>query len=59
MIVNWRASLGETQLQFASRIGVSAGCISQWEKKLRQALQVREAALEALKKAWKDTRQVS
>ena len=28
------------------------GCISQWEKKLRQTLQVRERALDALQKAW-------
>lgn len=57
VILSWRTALGETQLQFASRIGVSAGCISQWEKKLRQALQVRERALEALKEAWKDTQE--
>ena len=55
VILTWRSSLGETQAQFASRIGVSAGCISQWEKKLRQALQVRERALDALKKTWADT----
>ena len=53
VILSWRSSLGETQGQFASRIGVSAGCISQWEKKLRQNLQVR--TLEALQKAWVDT----
>jgi len=55
VIFSWRSSLGETQAQFASRIGVSAGCISQWEKKMRQALQVRERALDALKRAWGDT----
>jgi DNA-binding transcriptional regulator YiaG len=55
VILSWRGTLGETQLQFASRIGVSAACISQWEKKLCQALQVRERALEALQKAWKET----
>jgi len=55
VILTWRSSLGETQAQFASRIDVSAGCISQWEKKLRQALQVRERALDALKEAWADT----
>ncbi|HBG04504.1 MAG: hypothetical protein A2075_07095 [Geobacteraceae bacterium GWC2_58_44] len=55
VILSWRSSLGETQGQFASRIGVSAGCISQWEKKLRQALQVRERALEELKRAWGET----
>jgi len=57
VILSWRSSMGETQAEFAARIGVSAGCISQWEKKLRQALQVRERALDALKKAWVDTHQ--
>ena len=52
VILSWRSSLGETQAEFAARIGVSAGCISQWEKKLRQTLQVRERALDALKRAW-------
>jgi uncharacterized Zn finger protein/DNA-binding transcriptional regulator YiaG len=55
VILSWRSSRGETQGQFASRIGVSAGCISQWEKKLRQALQVRDRTLDALQKAWGDT----
>lgn len=55
VILSWRSSLMETQGEFASRIGVSAGCISQWEKKLRQPLNVRERALEALKSAWVDT----
>ena len=55
VILSWRSSLQETQAEFASRIGVSAGCISQWEKKMRQALQVRERALDALKRAWGDT----
>lgn len=55
VILTWRSSLKETQAEFASRIGVSAGCISQWEKKLRQTLQVRERTLDALQKAWVDT----
>jgi hypothetical protein len=55
LILKWRGLLGETQLQFAARIGVSGSCISQWEKKLRQALQMRDGAREALKKAWIDT----
>jgi len=55
VILTWRSALQETQAEFASRIGVSAGCISQWEKKLRQTLQVRERALDALKKTWVDT----
>ena len=58
VILKWRDMLGETQLQFASRIGVSGSCISQWEKKLRQALQVRDGAREALQKAWNDTHKV-
>ena len=57
VILKWRERLGETQLQFASRIGVSGSCISQWEKKLRQALQVRDSAREALQKAWTETQQ--
>lgn len=55
VILSWRSTLGETQGQFASRISVSAGCISQWEKKLRETLQVRERALDALKRAWDET----
>lgn len=55
VILSWRGSLCETQAEFAARIDVSAGCISQWEKKLRETLQVRERALEALKRAWSDT----
>jgi len=54
VILTWRSSLGETQAEFAARIDVSAGCISQWEKKLRETLQVRERALEALKQAWSE-----
>ena len=55
VILTWRTALGETQAEFAARIEVSASCISQWEKKLRETLQVRERALEALKRAWVDT----
>jgi len=55
VILTWRGALQETQAEFAARIGVSAGCISQWEKKLRQTLNVREHALEALKRVWIDT----
>ena len=55
VILAWRYSLKETQAEFAARIGVSAGCISQWEKKLRQTLQVRERVLPALHQAWRET----
>ena len=55
VILSWRSSLGETQAEFASRIGVSAGCISQWEKKLRQTLQVRDRARDALQRVWGET----
>lgn len=55
VVLKWRNSLGETQGEFAARIGVSAGCVSQWEKKGAQLLSVRENTLPALRKAWSDT----
>jgi uncharacterized Zn finger protein len=54
-ILKWRNSLGETQGEFAARIGVSAGCVSQWERKGAHLLSVREGTLPALHKAWSDT----
>lgn len=48
----WRSSLGETQAQFASRLAISAGSISQWEKKGGKAITVQTRTLAALKKAW-------
>ncbi len=51
----WRTSLGETQTKFAARLGLSAGCISQWESKGKKpiGMQVRSRLL--LQKAWEAT----
>ncbi|MDX9708721.1 MAG: SWIM zinc finger family protein [Trichloromonas sp.] len=53
----WRTALGETQTEFAARLGLSAGCISQWESKGKKpiGMQVRSRLL--LQKAWEATRQ--
>lgn len=48
----WRSSLGETQAVFASRIGITAASISQWEKKGRLPLGVHPRTLRALQEAW-------
>lgn len=48
----WRSALGETQAAFASRIGVSAASISQWEKKGKNGITTAESIITALKKAW-------
>lgn len=52
----WRSSLGETQAKFASRLGMSAGSISQWEKKGKRTLGIQNNTLKALQKAWNLTR---
>jgi uncharacterized Zn finger protein/DNA-binding transcriptional regulator YiaG len=51
----WRTALGETQTEFAARLGLSAGCISQWESKGKKpiGMQVRSRLL--LQKAWEAT----
>jgi uncharacterized Zn finger protein len=54
-IYAWRTSLGETQTQFAARLRMSAGSISQWESKGKKALGLQSRTLAALHKAWKAT----
>ena len=54
-IYSWRSSLGETQAVFASRIGVTAASISQWEKKGKGVIGMQSRTLSALRKAWKLT----
>ena len=53
----WRTALGETQTEFAARLGLSAGCISQWESKGKKpiGMQVRSRLL--LEKVWEATHQ--
>ena len=55
-IYAWRSSLGETQAVFASRIGITAASISQWEKRGKAAIGMQPRTLSALGKAWKLTR---
>ena len=55
-IYAWRSSLNETQAVFASRIGITAASISQWEKKGKAAIGMQPRTLSALGKAWKLTR---
>jgi uncharacterized Zn finger protein len=52
----WRTALGENQAAFAARLSVTSASISNWEKKDRQTLGVRDATLAALHAAWKLTR---
>ncbi|MFA7060208.1 MAG: SWIM zinc finger family protein [Pedobacter sp.] len=54
-IYAWRSSLGETQAVFAARLRITAGSISQWEKKGSIAIGMLPGTLSAVKKAWKDT----
>jgi|SRR6056297_200224 len=51
-IFNWRASLGETQAQFAIRLKISAGSVSQWEKKKERTIGIQRRTLVMLQKAW-------
>jgi len=51
----WRLSLEETQAQFASRLQISAGRISQWEKMGEKAITMRPRTLAVLTKAWNIT----
>lgn len=51
-IFAWRSSLGETQTQFALRLKISAGRVSQWEKKKERTIGLQSRTLVALKKAW-------
>jgi DNA-binding transcriptional regulator YiaG len=54
-IYAWRASLGETQAVFASRIRITSASISQWEKKGDAAIGMQSRTLTALRKAWELT----
>jgi uncharacterized Zn finger protein len=54
-IYAWRSSLGETQAVFAARLRITAGSISQWEKKGSTVIGMLPGTLSAVKKAWKDT----
>jgi uncharacterized Zn finger protein len=51
-IYAWRSSLGETQVQFALRLKMSAGSISQWEKQKERAIGMQSRTLAVLQKAW-------
>lgn len=51
----WRLALGETQAVFASRIGVTAASISQWEKKGTSSVGMHASTLAALRRAWRVT----
>jgi uncharacterized Zn finger protein/DNA-binding XRE family transcriptional regulator len=55
-IYAWRSSLGETQTVFASRIGITAASISQWEKRGKAAIGMRPRTLAELARAWSTTR---
>ncbi len=55
-IYAWRSSLGETQAVFASRIGITAASISQWEKRGKAAIGMQSRTLAKLVKAWSTTR---
>ncbi|KAF0218078.1 MAG: zinc finger SWIM domain-containing [Geobacteraceae bacterium] len=54
-IYAWRSSLGETQTVFASRIGITAASISQWEKRGKAAIGMQPRTLSELVKAWELT----
>ncbi|MBI1921808.1 MAG: hypothetical protein HYS23_12100 [Geobacter sp.] len=54
-IYAWRSSLGETQTVFASRIGITAASISQWEKRGKAAIGMQPRTLSEMVKAWKLT----
>jgi uncharacterized Zn finger protein len=49
----WRLALDETQKQFSTRLKISAGSISQWERKGPEDLCMQSRTLVALHKAWK------
>lgn len=52
VIRSWRTELGETQAEFASRLRVSAGSISQWERKGEETFGAHQRTRAALHKAW-------
>ncbi|MDT8440763.1 MAG: hypothetical protein RQ723_03770 [Desulfuromonadales bacterium] len=51
-IFAWRSSLGETQAEFAMRLEMSAGSVSQWEKQKEKTLGMQRRTLAALQRAW-------
>ncbi len=51
-IRDWRTGFGENQTEFASRLRVSAGSISQWERKGGETFGVHQRTRAALQKAW-------
>lgn len=51
----WRTALGETQTEFAARLGLSAGCISQWEGKGKKAIGMQSRSRLLLQKVWEAT----
>lgn len=51
----WRSALGETQAEFAARLGLSAGCISQWESKEKKLIGMQARSRLLLQKAWEAT----
>ncbi len=55
-IRSWRLALGETQAAFASRIGVTAASISQWERKGASSVGMFSGTLQALRKEWGKTK---
>ncbi len=55
-IRSWRQALGETQAVFASRIGVTAASISQWERKGASSVSMFSVTLEALRREWDKTK---
>ncbi len=55
-IAAWRSILGETQAIFAVRIGLTAASISQWEKKGKGIIGMRDHTLTLLRSAWEKSR---
>lgn len=51
----WRSALNETQGQFATRLKISAGSISQWETRGGKSISMQSRTLAALHRAWKLT----
>jgi uncharacterized Zn finger protein/DNA-binding transcriptional regulator YiaG len=51
-IIAWRSALGETQMIFADRMGLTAASISQWEKKGKATIGMQSRTLVRLRSAW-------
>jgi uncharacterized Zn finger protein/DNA-binding XRE family transcriptional regulator len=54
-IAAWRASLAETQYDFADRLHITAASISSWEKKGKNVIGVLARTMKSLRKAWELT----